>query len=113
MSNNLINSTTQIDTTLTKDGYAADAKTVGEALNNKNALIQEGNVNNAHTDANGNVYTDFLTEKYVILQAWAIGVCVTPFITNDYKWAFHFWNWNTTNIGSNQKVTTWYRYYIR
>lgn len=32
MSNSLINSTTQIDATLTKEGYAADAKAVGEAL---------------------------------------------------------------------------------
>lgn len=32
MSNNLINSTTQIDTTLTKEGYAADAKAVGDEL---------------------------------------------------------------------------------
>lgn len=33
MSNSLINSTTQIDTTLTKDGYAADAKAVGDKFN--------------------------------------------------------------------------------
>lgn len=32
MSNNLINSTTQIDTTLTKDGYAADAKVTGNKI---------------------------------------------------------------------------------
>ena len=32
MSNNLINSTTQIDTTLTKDGYAADAKVTGDKI---------------------------------------------------------------------------------
>lgn len=35
MSNSLINSTTQIDATLTKEGYAADAKTVGDALGEK------------------------------------------------------------------------------
>ena len=32
MSNSLINSTTQIDTTLTKDGYAADAKVTGDKI---------------------------------------------------------------------------------
>lgn len=32
MSNSLINSTIQIDATLTKEGYAADAKAVGNAL---------------------------------------------------------------------------------
>lgn len=35
MSNSLINSTTQIDTTLTKDGYAADAKVTGDRLKEK------------------------------------------------------------------------------
>ena len=101
------------DTTLTQEGVSADAKAVGDALNNKNALIQEGNFDNARTDSNGNIYTGLLTEKYVILQAWSLGVCVTPFITNDYKWAFHFWDWNTTNIGGNQQITVWYRYYLR
>lgn len=100
------------DTTLTKEGVSADAKAVGDALNNKNALIQEDNYTN-RTDINGNTYTSFLTNKYVILQAWSIGVCVTPFITSDFKWAFHFWNWNTTNIGENQQITVWYRYYLR
>ena len=101
------------DTTLKKEGVAADAKAVGDALNNKNALIQEGNVGNTRTDSNGNIYTDLSTEKYVILQAWSLGVCVTPFITSSYKWAFHFWNWNSPNIGGNQFVTAWYRYYLR
>lgn len=101
------------DTTLTQEGVAADAKAVGDALNNKNALIQEGNVDNVRTDSNGNIYTDFSTEKYVILQAWSLGACVTPFITGDYKWAFHFWNWNSPNIGDYQLVSAWYRYYLR
>lgn len=101
------------DTTLSVEGVAADAKAVGDALNNKNALIQEGSINNTRTDANGNIYTDFSTEKYVILQAWSIGACVTPFITADYKWAFHFWNWNSPNIGDFQLVSAWYRYYLR
>lgn len=101
----------QTDTTLTQEGVSADAKAVGGALNNKNALIQEGNCSGWITDSNGNIYTDLSTDKYVILQAWGIGVCVTPFITSDYKWAFHLWNWNTTNIGGNQQVTVWYRYY--
>ena len=101
------------DKTLTQEGVAADAGAVGNALNNKNALIQEDFIENARTDANGNIYTDFVTSKYVILQAWGRGVCVTPFITSDFKWAFHFWNWNTTNIGDGQQVTTWYRYYLR
>ena len=100
------------DKTLTQEGVAADAKAVGDALNNKNALIQEGNYTN-RTDSNGNTYTNWSTEKYVILQAWALGACVTPFITADFKWAFHFWNWNTTNIGENQQATVWYRYYFR
>lgn len=100
------------DKTLTQEGVAADAKAVGDALNNKNVLIQEDNYNN-RTDINGNTYTNLLTNKYVILQAWSIGVCVTPFITADFKWAFHFWNWNTPNIGENQQITVWYRYYLR
>ena len=102
----------EIDKTLTQDGVAADAKVVGNALNNKNALIQEDNYTN-RTDSNGNTYTNLSTNKYVILQAWSLGVCVTPFITSDFKWAFHFWNWNTPNIGDGQQVTVWYRYYLR
>ena len=31
------------DKTLTQEGVAADAKAVGDALNNKNVLIQEDN----------------------------------------------------------------------
>ena len=110
---NMMSPDMQIDKTLSVDGVAADAKAVGDALNNKNALIQEGAIENARTDANGNIYTDFVTSKYIILQAWSLGVCVTPFITSDYKWAFHFWNWSTPNIGDNQYVTVWYRYYLR
>ena len=101
------------DTTLTQEGVSADAKVVGDALNNKNALIQEDFLGNLRTDSNGNIYTDFSTSEYVILQAWGSGVCVTPFITSSYKWAFHFWDWNTTNIGDGKQVAVWYRYYLR
>ena len=101
------------DTTLSVEGVAADAKAVGDALSEKNALIQESAIDNQSTDSNGNIYTDFLTSKVVIVQAWALGYLATPFITNDYKWAFHFWDWNTTNIGSGKNVTVWYRYYNR
>ena len=113
MGTSLVSSNPPLDTTLTKSGQAADARAVRDALNNKNALIQEGFIENARTDINGNVYTDFVTSKYVILQAWSLGVCVTPFITSDYKWGFHFWNWNTINIGEGQQINVWYRYYFR
>lgn len=113
MGTSLVSSNPPLDTTLTKSGQAADAKAVGDALNNKNALIQENNYSGLITDSNGNVYTDLSTEKYVILQAWGQGVCVTPFITSSYKWAFHFWNWNTINIGDGHKLAVWYRYYLR
>lgn len=113
MGTSLVSSNPPLDTTLTKSGQAADAKAVGDALNNKNALIQEANYSGLFTDSNGNIYTDLSTDKYVILQAWGQGVCVTPFIISNYKWAFHFWNWNTTNIGEGQKLTVWFRYYLR
>lgn len=101
------------DKTLSIEGMAADAKAVGDALSEKNALIQESFIANQSTDSNGNIYTNFLTEKVVIIQTWSLGCLVTPFITSDFKWAFHFWDWNTTNIGDNQQVTVWYRYYLR
>ena len=41
MSNSLINSTTQIDTTLTKDGYAADAKAAGDAVKNVRTEVSQ------------------------------------------------------------------------
>lgn len=40
MSNSLMNSTTQIDNTLTKDGYAADSKTVGDKLNEAKLVVK-------------------------------------------------------------------------
>lgn len=101
------------DKTLSVEGVAADAKAVGDALSEKNALIQESSIVNQSTDSNGNIYTDFLTSKVVILQAWSQSCLATPFITSDYKWAFHFWDWNTTNIGAGKNITVWYRYYNR
>ena len=101
------------DTTLTQEGVAADAKAVGDALSEKNALIQESFIANQSTDSNGNIYTDFLTDKVIIIQTWSQGYLVTPFITSDFKWAFHFWDWNTTNIGSGKSITVWYRYFNR
>lgn len=77
MSNSLINSTTQIDTTLTKEGYAADAKVVGDAL------IKIAKIDYNLTVSGGYVYVDTVTEisKLKATKVLAIIPVITaPFI---------------------------------
>lgn len=62
MSNSLINSTTQIDTTLTKEGYAADSKITGDKIKeisnsigvlHGKIIAQSGESNNCSYDMSG------------------------------------------------------------
>lgn len=113
------------DTTLTQEGVAADAKAVGKALGKKadstdveNALSQKQTTLleesfTKNTDSNGNIYTGWHTENYVIVTAFAQNLIAQTFITDEYTFAIHLSDYQNQNIGVRDNVTVWVRYHKR
>lgn len=113
------------DTTLTQEGVAADAKAVGKALGKKadstdvenalsqkqTTLLEESFTQNA--DSNGNIYTGWHTENYIIVAAFAQNLIAQTFITGEYTFAIHLSDYQNQNIGTRDNVTVWVRYYKR
>lgn len=117
--------TTPVDATLTQEGEAADSKVTGEALAKKanstdvnDALatkcpvLIETNVTQ-NSDTNGNVYTNFSSSEYVIVEVWAQDAIASLFLTGSYMFAMHLSDFNGNSIGAKNNVTVWYRYYKR
>lgn len=79
MSNSLINSTTQIDATLTKEGYAADAKTVGDALGEKsNKLTLKTTSYSGRTDQYSQIATSAPDDAIVLLGIASVDTMFIP-----------------------------------
>lgn len=104
--------TTPVDATLTKEGEAADAKATKEALATKCPALLETYVTQ-NSDINGNVYTNFSTSEYVIVEVWAQDAVASLFLTGSYMFAMHLSDFNGNSIGEKNNVTVWYRYYKR
>ena len=117
--------TTPIDATLSQEGEAADAKATGDALFKK---ANSTDVNNAlatkcpvlietyitqNSDSNGNVYTNFSSSEYAIVEVWTQNAIASLFLTGQYKFAMHLSDFNGNSIGERNNVTVWYRYYNR
>lgn len=88
---NFMNATPPTDTTLTKEGVAADAKAVGNKLNSQAIKIKTVT---ATTQGNGNITTstiDMSSEKYLIVDVLlksassGIGAIILPFIVSTSK----------------------------
>lgn len=65
----------------------------------------------ATTDSNGNIYTEFSSNEYVIVSQWCVDTAVSLILTGSYFYAFHCGSYNNVNIGDNVKKTIYYRYY--
>ena len=113
------------DATLTQKGAPADAKATGDAigkkadstdvenaLNQKQATLLESSFTN-NTDSNGNIYTGWPTEDYVIATAFAQNLIAQTFATSEYTYAIHLSDYQNQNIGTRDNVTVWVRYYKR
>ena len=113
------------DATLTQEYVPADAKATGvaiskkanstdveNALNQKQTMLLETSFT-ANTDSNGNIYTNWITEQYVVVTAFAQNLIAQAFVTSEYNYAFHVSDYQNQNIGARNNVTVWVRYYKR
>lgn len=122
---NYMHPTPLTDATLTQENVPADAKATGDALGKKanstdveNALNQKQTILletsfTANTDSNGNIYTNWITEQYVVVTAFAQNLIAQAFVTSEYNYAFHVSDYQYQNIGARNNVTVWVRYYKR
>nr|DAG60619.1 MAG TPA: hypothetical protein [Caudoviricetes sp.] len=122
---NYMHPTPLTDATLTQGNVPADAKATGDAiskkanstdvenaLNQKQTTLLETRVT-ASTDSNGNIYTNWNTEQYVVVAAFAQNLIAQAFVTSEYNYAFHLSDYQNQNIGTRNNVTVWVRYYKR
>lgn len=122
---NYMHPTPLTDATLTQENVPADAKATGYAISKKanstdveNALSQKQTTLletrvTASTDSNGNIYTNWNTEQYVVVAAFAQNLIAQAFVTSEYNYAFHLSDYQNQNIGTRNNVTVWVRYYKR
>lgn len=122
---NYMHPTPLTDATLTQENVPADAKATGDAISKKanstdveNALSQKQTTLletrvTASTDSNGNIYTNWNTEQYVVVAAFAQNLIAQAFVTSEYNYAFHLSDYQNQNIGTRNNVTVWVRYYKR
>ena len=122
---NYMHPTPLTDATLTQGNVPADAKATGDAISKKanstdveNALSQKQTTLletrvTASTDSNGNIYTNWNTEQYVVVAAFAQNLIAQAFVTSEYNYAFHLSDYQNQNIGTRNNVTVWVRYYKR
>lgn len=122
---NYMHPTPLTDATLTQKNVPADAKATGDAISKKanstdveNALSQKQTTLletrvTASTDSNGNIYTNWNTEQYVVVAAFAQNLIAQAFVTSEYNYAFHLSDYQNQNIGTRNNVTVWVRYYKR
>lgn len=122
---NYMHPTPLTDATLTQENVPADAKATGDALgkkanstdvekalNQKQTMLLETSFT-ANTDSNGNIYTNWITEQYVVVTAFAQNLIAQAFVTSEYNYAFHVSDYQYQNIGARNNVTVWVRYYKR
>ena len=113
------------DATLTQEYVPADAKATGDAiskkanstdvenaLNQKQTMLMETSFT-ANTDSNGNIYTGWPTDQYVVVSAFAQDLIAQVFINSEYEFAVHLSDYQNQNIGTRINVTVWVRYYKR
>ena len=116
---NYMHPTPMTDATLTQEYVPADAKATGVAISNvENALNQKQTMLletsfTANTDSNGNIYTGWPTDQYVVVSAFAQNLIAQAFIDSEYKFAIHLSDYQNQNIGTRINVTVWVRYYKR
>ena len=122
---NYMHPTPLTDATLTQENVPADAKATGVAISKKanstdveNALSQKQTTLletrvTASTDSNGNIYTNWNTEQYVVVAAFSQNLIAQAFVTSEYNYAFHLSDYQNQNIGTRINVTVWVRYYKR
>lgn len=122
---NYMHHTPLTDATLTQENVPADAKATGAAIGKKaNSTDVENALNQkqtmlletsfiANTDSNGNIYTGWSTEQYVIVTAFAQNLIAQAFVTSEYNFAIHLSDYQNQNIGTRINVTVWVRYYKR
>nr|DAQ51247.1 MAG TPA: hypothetical protein [Caudoviricetes sp.] len=122
---NYMHPTPLTDATLTQENVPADAKATGDAISKKanstdveNALSQKQTTLletrvTASTDSNGNIYTNWNTEQYVVVAAFAQNLIAQAFVTSEYNYSFHLSDYQNQNIGTRNNVTVWVRYYKR
>lgn len=114
MSNSLMNSTTQIDTTLTKNGYAADAKIVGDKLDMKqNKIVLKSVYFSTNTDEYAQIALPVPNDAIVIIGLTSIDVAFFPMSLSlsDASWRcvknLSSLQW-TFAVSSKIDVTMWY-----
>lgn len=109
---NYMHPTPLTDATLTQENVPADAKATGDAIGKKQTMLLETSFT-ANTDSNGNIYTNWITEQYVVVTAFAQNLIAQAFVTSEYNYAFHLSDYQNQNIGARNNVTVWVRYYKR